>query len=125
MARSKNRGQTAPAGSQYDPAGILSEQGHLVGVFRRWSLGAQHPVDRGERFDLAGLYGDLFGQAERTADRVEGVADVPELGVELVVVAIEEVLQALERKRPAELSITHKILPFAAKRALICKRMGS
>jgi hypothetical protein len=56
----------------------------LCGVLRGWDFGAQQTVDGGEGGDLPGLHRGFLGEAERTAGGVEGVADVPELGVELV-----------------------------------------
>jgi len=56
-------------------------------------------MHRSECGDLPGLHRDFFGKAERTEHRIEGVAEVPDLGVELVVVPIKKILQALEQVR--------------------------
>ena len=52
-----------------------------------------------ERGDLPGLHGGFFGEAERTKYRIEGVADVPELGMQFIFVTIKKVLQGLEEVR--------------------------
>ena len=51
----------------------------------------------GEGGDLAGLHGGLLRVAERTADHLKGVADMPELGVELVVVPRKKSCRHLSR----------------------------
>lgn len=54
-------------------------------------------MHRSECGDLPGLHRDFFGKAERTEHRIEGVAEVPELGVELVVVPIKKSCRHLSR----------------------------
>jgi len=66
-------------------------------------------MDGGEGGDLPGLHRGFFGEAERTEHHVEGVADVPELGVEFIVVTIKEVLQALEQVRGEVRSVAGRI----------------
>lgn len=53
----------------------------------------------GERGDLPGLDLRFFGEAERANDGVEGVADVAELGMQLLIVPVKKLLQALEQVR--------------------------
>ena len=56
-------------------------------------------MDGGNGGDLTGLDRRFLSNAQRAADEFEGVADVLELAVEFVAVAMEEVLQTLEQVR--------------------------
>jgi hypothetical protein len=60
----------------------------------RWSLtsGAQDPVSGCDSLDLAGLFVRPPAFGKRGLEAIEGVSDVLKLVVELVAMAIEEVL---------------------------------
>jgi hypothetical protein len=59
-------------------------------------LSADESVLRGEEFDLSGMMRGFLDERKRRLKRFEGVADVLEFAVEVIVVAIEEVPQPFE-----------------------------
>ncbi len=61
------------------------------------SPGVEEPMGGDEHVELAGVVADTFGKTRAGQHLVEGVSDVFQVAVEVVAVAREEVLQALEQ----------------------------
>jgi len=91
----------------------LTEQGDLVRIGLRLgvSAGAQDPMRRGNCFDVAGLFACPLAFGERGLKAFEGVSDVLELAVQVIAMAIKEVLQAFEQ-------ICGEVVPEAARVAV-------
>jgi len=80
-------------------AAAKSEQGDLVRVSLRRSVVsvAQDPMSGCDSFDVAGLLARPLAFGERCLEAIEGVSDMLKLAVQLVAMAIKEVLKAFEQ----------------------------
>ena len=74
-------------------------------------------MGRDEDVELAGVVADTGGKARAGQHLIEGVADVLQVGVELVPVALEEVLQDFEevaRERRRYRSLDRRLVASVA-----------
>ena len=76
-----------------------SEQGELIGIGVRGAGGTtgEEAVGGDEQIELAGMALDPLGKAGGGEELVEGIADVFQLAVKVIAVAVEPVLEALEQ----------------------------